>query len=140
MESVDYELAREQVLALDQLAKEQLEAGRLGYGQFFRNEAYFAQRKELYRQVEQLVGHLKHSRDYSLVDHLEGYPYLRYLIREWRTTKRGVNGLLMWLFPVGGLCYLLYILRNKRYIREVKAIRQYNKVLLVDIERAKLNN
>lgn len=140
MESVDYELAREQVLVLDQLAKEQLEAGRLGYGQFFRNEAYFAQRKELYRQVEQLVGHLKHSRDYSLVDHLEGYPYLRYLIREWRTTKRGINGLLMWLFPVGGLCYLLYILRNKRYIRGVKAIRQYNKVLLVDIERAKLNN
>lgn len=140
MESVDYELAREQVLVLDQLAKEQLEAGRLGYGQFFRNEAYFAQRRELYRQVEQLVGHLKHSRDYSLVDHLEGYPYLRYLIREWRTTKRGVNGLLMWLFPVGGLCYLLYILRNKRYIRGVKAIRQYNKVLLVDIERAKLNN
>lgn len=140
MESVDYELAREQVLVLEQLAKEQFEAGRLGYGQFFRNEAYFAQRRELYRQVEQLVGHLKHSRDYSLVDHLEGYPYLRYLIREWRTTKRGVNGLLMWLFPVGGLCYLLYILRNKRYIRGVKAIRQYNKVLLVDIERAKLNN
>ena len=51
-----------------------------------------------------------------------------------------VEGLLEWLFPVGGLCYLLYILRNKRYIRGVKAIRQYNKVLLVDIERAKLNN
>lgn len=140
MESVDYELAREQILALDQLAKEQLEAKRLGYRQFFREEAYFAQRKELYRQVEQLVNHLRHSRDYALVDHLEGYPYLRYLIREWRTTKRGVNGLLMWLFPVGGICYLLYILRNKRYIRGVKAIRQYNKVLLVDIERAKLNN
>lgn len=140
MESVDYELAREQILALDQLAKEQLEAERLGYRQFFREEAYFAQRRELYRQVEQLVNHLRHSRDYALVDHLEGYPYLRYLIREWRTTKRGVNGLLMWLFPVGGICYLLYILRNKRYIRGVKAIRQYNKVLLVDIERAKLNN
>lgn len=140
MESVDYELAREQILALDQLAKEQLEAKRLGYRQFFREEAYFAQRKELYRQVEQLVNHLRHSRDYALVDHLEGYPYLRYLIREWRTTKRGVNGLLMWLFPVGGICYLLYFLRNKTYIRGVKAIRQYNKVLLVDIERAKLNN
>lgn len=140
MESVDYELAREQILALDQLAKEQLEAKRLGYRQFFREEAYFAQRKELYRQVEQLVNHLRHSRDYALVDHLEGYPYLRYLIREWRTTKRGVNGLLMWLFPVGGICYLLYILRNKRYIREVKAVRRYNRVLLEDIERAKLNN
>lgn len=140
MESVDYELAREQVLALDQLAKEQLEAGKLGYGQFFREEAYFTQRRELYWQVEQLVEHLKHSRDYSLVDHLEGYPYLKYLIREWRTTKWRVNELLMWLFPVGGLCYLLYILRNKRYLRGVKAIRQYNKVLLVDIERAKLNN
>lgn len=135
MESVDYDLAREQLLALDQLAESQLEAGRVGYWHFFMQEDYFARRRELYRQVEQLVGYLRHSRDYKLVSHLEGYPYLRYLVKEWRAPKRWANWILMLLFPVGGVCYLLYILRNKRYIGGVKAIRQYNKVLLQDIER-----
>lgn len=135
MESVDYDLAREQLLALDELAGEQLEAGRLGYWHFFMQEDYFDQRRELYRQVEQLVGHLRHSRDYKLVSNLEGYPYLRYLVREWRTSRRWANWLLMLLLSVGGVCYLLYILRNKRYIGGVEAIKQYNKVLLKDIER-----
>lgn len=135
MESVDYDLAKEQLLALDQLTGSQLEAGRLGYWHFFMQEDYFDQRRELYRQVEQLVGHLRHSRDYKLVSHLEGYPYLECLVREWRAPKRWANWILMLLFPVGGVCYLLYILRNKRYIGGVEAIKQYNKVLLQDIER-----
>lgn len=135
MESVDYDLARKQLLTLDQLAGSQLEAGRVGYWQFFMQEDYFSRRRELYRQVEQLVGHLRHSRDYKLVSHLEGYPYLGYLVKEWRAPKWWANWILMLLFPVGGVCYLLYILRNKRYIGGVKAIRQYNKVLLQDIER-----
>ena len=135
MESVDYDLAREQLLALDQLAGSQLEAGKSGYRHFFLDDDYFAARKELYRQVEQLVEHLRHSRDYALVAHLEGYPDMRYLVREWRASRRWANWLLMLLLPIGGLCYLLYILQNKRYIGGVKAVRQYNKVLLEDIER-----
>lgn len=133
MESVVYAQVARDLQVLDEMVSGQLGEARLGYVAFFSDSSYFEARKEISQRLERLVGLLQHSRDYALEDHFNGYPILS--TKEWRSSKKRVNSLLMWFVPVGFICYLRYKLRNKRYTRGLQTIREYNRLLREDIER-----
>ncbi|MDD7438119.1 MAG: LptF/LptG family permease [Bacteroidales bacterium] len=135
MQTVDYASSRQNVEILKEMVAKQREKRVVGYVGFFLNEEYFGERQGLLLQLESLVGHLSHSRDYLLVDHLNGYPDLVDLMRAWRSGDKRINRALMYLFPVGLICYLVYILRNKRYIVALNKITHTSGVILADIGR-----
>lgn len=135
MQTVDYASSRQNVEILKEMVAKQREKRVVGYVGFFFNEEYFGERQGLLLQLESLVGHLSHSRDYLLVDHLNGYPDLVDLMRAWRSGDKRINRTLMYLLPVGLICYLVYILRNKRYIVALNKITHTSGVILADIGR-----
>ncbi|MDO5017173.1 MAG: LptF/LptG family permease [Porphyromonas sp.] len=139
MVSADYRLALTDIQKLDRLVERELEKRQLGYISFFMQSDYFRSRKEIHLQLEKIVDNLKNSRDYTLVDHLNGYPYLRYISLTFRTTKKWINSLLMIFVPVGIVCYISYIVRNKKYIGLLKQVQSTNRII-EDEMRTKLGD
>lgn len=135
LQPVDYDVAKREITAVDTLANEMKRQKRVGYVGFFMDEGYFETWRELQRRLDHLVGHIGHSRDYLLVKNLRSYPYLGDLMRPWRAENKKINQVLMYLFPVGLVCYFVYFLRNKRYIVALNKITQTSGVIREDIDR-----
>lgn len=135
MQTIDYPLSKRTIDALEAMVAAQKDKGVVGYVRFFMDDQYFAERRELQESFEDFVWDISHSRDYLLVDHLNGYPYLGDLMRAWRADDRRINKLLMYLFPVGLVCYLVYIFRNKRYIVALNKITHTSGIIRADIDR-----
>lgn len=138
MQSVDYDWSRDELKALEHDV-EQLQRDRMrGYREYFLNENYFEEWEALQVRLEGLVGHIGHSRDYLLVEHLKGFPFMGDLLRAWRSSKKATNRILMWVFPIGAICYLVYLLRYKRYRMALGQIAHTCGVVRADIDRLEL--
>lgn len=135
MQTVYYDEAKRDIALIDREVQSLSGERVVGYQQYFTDNAYFERGQRLHADLERMVGHLGHSRDYLLVEHLKGYPYMGDLLRAWRSTKPEVNKWLMYIVPVGVVCYGVYLLRNKRYIVALKKILDTNTSILQDIER-----
>lgn len=135
MDDANFALARQQISSLEQQATLLLQQGHLSYSQFFLNDTKFGRRQELNQQLEALVKNLSNARDRLLVHNLGSYPFLHDLSRTMRTTSKGINTALMFIFPLGIIIYAIYVARNKRYIKELQRIRSTNALLLQELDR-----
>ncbi|MDO5035403.1 MAG: LptF/LptG family permease [Porphyromonas sp.] len=135
MTEVDFDTAKEDIRKIETLANELTKEGNMGYFDFYLKDAQYERRQELNDMIEDLVKNLSNARDRLLVHQLGGYPFLRDLSRTMRAKNTIINILLMLIFPLGLLIYIIYTVRNKKYIKELKYVRSTNHVILEEIER-----
>lgn len=140
MAEANFDQAEQDILLLNNKIDHLEKLGTMHYWEFFLNDKQYEKREELNALVEQIVKNLENTRDYNLVLALGNYPFLRDLSRTMRLRSKIGNILLMLFLPFGLIVYVVYALRNKRYIEQLKKVSQANKIILDEIWRVKQNN
>lgn len=137
MEDADLDLAISDIHTLDSKVQELSHLGTMHYWEFFLHDEQYEKREQLNALVEKIVKNLVNCRDYLLVHKLADYPFLRDLSRTMRPNSKVGNILMMLFLPFGLVVYMIYAIRNKRYIRELKKVTSANEVMRGEIQRVK---
>lgn len=137
MEDADLDLAISDIHTLDTKVQELSHLGTMHYWEFFLHDEQYEKREQLNALVEKIVKNLVNCRDYLLVHKLADYPFLRDLSRTMRPNSKVGNILMMLFLPFGLVVYMIYAIRNKRYIRELKKVTSANEVMRGEIQRVK---
>lgn len=138
MVDANYDKARVDIAELERRAEELIDARSMSYTSFFLNDQEFGKREKVYEQIEKVVSNLGNTRSYEMIERLQQYPFLRDLARTLRSKHKWINIIMMVIFPIGLPVYIMYLVRNKRYIRELKEIRTVNQSVLAEIDHIEM--
>lgn len=136
LRTVDLSMAHEDIIRINELSDTILLHGVQKYYAYFAKESpTVPMRQELDDVLNEIVGNLENARDYLLVHRVGNYPYLHRLAHTYKPKEKWLSILFMIFFPLGLPLYIYYVIRDRAYMKELKALKKTNSQVSEEIER-----